>query len=216
ETRLPRRRVAPRNRRHDTRNQAKIPALPACPGCSRRRRVDGSRHCRRLTPPCTLRRAGPHRNSSNTIGTHMAQTAATMGKPPHGHRKGPGNDPAINAWHWIDGKWVDGNPALMNIWSHAIWMGAAVFDGGRAFEGVTPDLDLHCQRGVRSAELLGLRSPLRWEEIHELALEGVAKFPSGTPLYIRPFMWSEDGFIEPDPASTRIAISVVEAPLTQP
>ena len=55
-----------------------------------------------------------------------------MGKSPHGHRKGPGNSPEINAQHWIDGQWVTGNPALMNIWSHAIWMGAAVFDGARA------------------------------------------------------------------------------------
>jgi branched-chain amino acid aminotransferase len=145
----------------------------------------------------------------------MAEQSATMGKSPHGHRKGPGSR-EINAQHWIDGKWVDGNPALMNIWSHAIWMGAAVFDGARAFEGVTPDLDLHCQRGVRSASLLGLRSPMRWEEIQAIALEGVAKFPKGTALYIRPFLWSEDGFIEPEPDSTRIAISVVEAPIPQP
>ncbi len=26
-----------------------------------------------------------------------------MGKSAHGHRKGPGNSPEINAQHWIDG-----------------------------------------------------------------------------------------------------------------
>ncbi|MEX0810267.1 MAG: branched-chain amino acid aminotransferase [Dongiaceae bacterium] len=144
----------------------------------------------------------------------MAKEHGTMGKT--GGKTSDGAPRGINAQHWIDGKWVDGNPALMNIWSHAIWMGAAIFDGARAFEGVTPDLDLHCQRGVRSAELLGLRSPMSWQEIQAVALEGIAKFPKDAQLYIRPFMWSEDGFIEPDPDSTRIAISVVEAALTKP
>jgi branched-chain amino acid aminotransferase len=122
----------------------------------------------------------------------------------------------MNAWHYIDGKWVSGNPPLMTIWSHAIWMGAAIFDGARAFEGVAPDLDLHCQRAVRSAAALGLRSPMTAERIEAIAREGVAKFPAGAPLYIRPFMWSEDGWMAPYPESTRIAISVVETPLPEP
>jgi branched-chain amino acid aminotransferase len=104
----------------------------------------------------------------------------------------------------------------MGAWSHATWMGAAIFDGARAFEGVTPDLDLHCQRAIRSAEALGLRSPMSAGQIEEILREGITKFPKGTPLYLRPFMWSEDGFMAPDPATTKIAISVVEAPLPEP
>jgi branched-chain amino acid aminotransferase len=95
-------------------------------------------------------------------------------------------------------------------------MGSAVFDGARAFEGVAPDLDLHCQRTIRSATALGLSSPLTANEIEEILREGMARFPKGTPLYLRPFLWSEDGFMAPDPASTRIAISVVESPLPEP
>src|SRR6202008_2540908 len=100
----------------------------------------------------------------------------------------------MNAWHFIDGEWVPGDPLLLSAWSHATWMGCAVFDGARAFEGVTPDLDLHCQRAVRSATALGLASPLSAGEIEEIVREGVARFPAGTALYIRPFLWSEDGF----------------------
>lgn len=122
----------------------------------------------------------------------------------------------MKAWHYIDGRWVDGNPLLMAAWSHAIWMGAAVFDGARAFEGTAPDLDRHCARAIRSATALGLSSPLTAGEIEEIAREGIARFPNGTPLYIRPFLWSEDGFMAPEPESTRIAISVVEAPLPEP
>jgi branched-chain amino acid aminotransferase len=120
------------------------------------------------------------------------------------------------ALHYLDGKWLEGNPPLLGAWSHATWMGAAIFDGARAFEGVTPDLDLHCQRTIRSANSLGLRSPLSAGEIEEILREGIAKFPRGTPLYLRPFLWSEDGFMAPDPATTRIAISVVQSPLPEP
>lgn len=122
----------------------------------------------------------------------------------------------MKALHFIDSKWVEGNPLLLGAWSHATWMGSAVFDGARAFEGVTPDLDLHCQRTIRSAAALGLASPLTAKEIEEILRDGIARFPKGTPLYLRPFLWSEDGFMAPDPASTRIAISVVESPLPEP
>ena len=122
----------------------------------------------------------------------------------------------MNAWHYIDGKWVSGDPLLMSAWSHATWLGAAIFDGARAFDGVTPDLDLHCQRAIRSATALGLKSPLKAEEIEELLREGIAKFPKGTALYLRPFMWSTDGWMAPYPESTKIAISVVETPLPDP
>jgi branched-chain amino acid aminotransferase len=122
----------------------------------------------------------------------------------------------MNAWHYIDGNWVTDNPLIMRAWDHAIWMGCAVFDGARAFEGTTPDLDRHCARAVRSAEALGMKSPLSAGQIQEILLDGIGRFPNGTPLYLRPFLWSEEGFMAPDPASTRIVISVVESPLPPP
>jgi branched-chain amino acid aminotransferase len=122
----------------------------------------------------------------------------------------------MNGWHFMDGQWVAGNPLMMGAWDHATWMGGGVFDGARAFEGTTPDLDLHCRRAVRSAASLGLRSPLEAGAIEEIIREGIARFPKGTPLYIRPFMWSTDGFMAPDADSTRIVISVVESPLPEP
>lgn len=122
----------------------------------------------------------------------------------------------IEAWHFIDGRWVDGNPPILKAWDHATWMGAAIFDGARAFEGAMPDLSLHCQRTIRSAEALGLKSPLAAGEIEELLREGVSRFPNGTPLYLRPFLWSEDGWMDPFADSTRIVISVVNYPLPDP
>lgn len=124
--------------------------------------------------------------------------------------------PELNGVHYLDGKWVSGNPLLLGAWSHATWMGAAVFDGARAFEGVTPDLDRHCERTIRSAIALGLASPMPAGQIREILEEGIARFPKGTPLYLRPFLWSEDGWMAPDPATTRICVSVVESPLPEP
>ena len=48
------------------------------------------------------------------------------------------------------GKWTEGDPPLFTAMSHAVWLSSVVFDGARAFEGVTPDLDLHCARIINS------------------------------------------------------------------
>ncbi len=53
--------------------------------------------------------------------------------------------------HFIDGKWLEGNPPILGPMTHATWMASVVFAGGRAFDGVIPDLDLHCRRLVDSA-----------------------------------------------------------------
>jgi branched-chain amino acid aminotransferase len=122
----------------------------------------------------------------------------------------------MTAFHFIDGKWVEGNPLVMNVWDHAMWLGAAVFDGARSFEGVAPDLDRHCERAIRSATALGLRSPFPAGQIQEIIREGIAKFPKGTALYLRPFLWSTDGWMDPDPETTRIVVSVKEYPMPDP
>lgn len=118
--------------------------------------------------------------------------------------------------HFIEGRWVEGNPRLITAWSHGTWMGTIVFDGARAFEGVTPDLDRHCRRMVRSVEALGMKTEWSGPALAELALDGVARFPKGTPLYIRPMFWSEDGFLAPAPDTTQFVLSVVETPLPDP
>ncbi len=120
-------------------------------------------------------------------------------------------------WTWFDGQWHEGNPGLIGPRSHAFWQGSIVFDGARAFEGVTPDLDLHCARVNRSAAALDLEPTKTVEEIVALALEGVAKFPPKSELYIRPMYWAESSApwsaVALDPSSTRFCVSVYEAPM---
>ncbi len=55
-------------------------------------------------------------------------------------------------WTYLDGDWHEGNIPIMGPRTHAAWLGSSVFDGARAFEGVTPDLDRH----LRPSQRLGL------------------------------------------------------------
>lgn len=101
----------------------------------------------------------------------------------------------------------------MGPMSHGFWMASTVFDGARAFEGVAPDLDLHCQRLVRSAEVFGLAPPLSGEELLEIGEAGRKKFAPDAALYIRPMMWAEGGFVAADPETTRVCFTLHESPM---
>lgn len=59
-----------------------------------------------------------------------------------------------DTWTWVDGGWRKGNPPIMGPRTHAAWLGSSVFDGARFFEGVMPDITLHCQRVNDSARAL--------------------------------------------------------------
>jgi len=122
-------------------------------------------------------------------------------------------------WTWLDGEWHEGNPAIMGPRTHAAWLGSSVFDGARRFEGVMPDLDLHCARVNRSAEALGLKPTMSAGAIMELARQGAAKFDADAALYIRPMYWAEDGgfmAVAPDPETTRFCLCLYETPMPGP
>ncbi len=84
---------------------------------------------------------------------------------------------------YLDGEWFEGNKPIIGPRTHAFWLGSSVFDGARAFEGVTPDLDQHCARLNRSAKTMGLKPIMSDEAIFELAREGVKKFAKDAALY---------------------------------
>jgi branched-chain amino acid aminotransferase len=120
------------------------------------------------------------------------------------------------AWTWYQDKWHEGNPMIMGPMTHAPWLGSCVFDGARAFEGVAPDLDKHCQRIVRSAESFGLKVLKEAGEIEEITRAGIAKFPKDAQLYLRPMFWAADGFVDVDPETTQFSVSVYDSPLPEP
>ena len=119
---------------------------------------------------------------------------------------------------FLDGEWFEGNKPILGPRSHAFWLGSSVFDGARAFDGVTPDLDLHCARVNRSAKTMWLKPLMSVEAIMELTREGLKKFKPGAHLYIRPMYWAEHngpGSVPPDPETTRFLLTIYEAPLPE-
>ena len=104
--------------------------------------------------------------------------------------------------------------------THAFWLGSSVFDGARAFEGVTPDLDRHCARVNASARTLGLEPTVDVETMIGLTREGMKRFAPDAALYIRPMYWAEAGRLScrcrPIPASTRFLLTLYETPMPPP
>lgn len=122
-------------------------------------------------------------------------------------------------WTYWRGDWHQGDTRILGASSHATWLGSAVFDGARLFEGVTPDLDRHSERVNASAVALGLKPGFTGEEIAGLTMGGLKKFEPGTDVYIRPMYWAEDGdvgVIPPNPESTDFALCLEEMPMAAP
>jgi branched-chain amino acid aminotransferase len=119
-------------------------------------------------------------------------------------------------WTFFNGDWHDGNVPIMGPRSHGAWLGSTVFDGGRVFEGVTPDLDKHCARVNQSAANFGLKPVVDTETWLGLAREGIAKFGANAELYVRPMYWAENGSgggVLFDPETTNWCLCIYEAPM---
>jgi branched-chain amino acid aminotransferase len=122
-------------------------------------------------------------------------------------------------WTHFDGSWLEGNAPIMGSRTHAAWLCSVVFDGARAFEGVTPDLDLHCARVNDSAKKLYLQPCVEVATWIKLTREGIAKFDQNTALYIRPMYWAEkEGpWVQAhEPDSTQWCLVIYEAPMREP
>jgi branched-chain amino acid aminotransferase len=122
-------------------------------------------------------------------------------------------------WTFLDGRWQEGNPAIMGPRTHAAWQASSVFDGARIFDNVMPDMDKHAARVNQSAIKMGLKPLMQPDEIVALARQGAAKFKHGTAIYVKPMYWAEaDGMftIVPDPDSTRFCLCMFEAAMPEP
>ena len=91
------------------------------------------------------------------------------------------------------GRWHDGDVAVMRAADHGSWQGSSVFDGARAFEGVTPDLERHCARVNRSAEALMITPTVDPAEMVQIVREGLRGYAPDAAVYIRPMYWAIDG-----------------------
>ena len=122
-------------------------------------------------------------------------------------------------WTFFDGEWHEGNVPLWGVRTHAIWLGSSVFDGARAFEGVVPDVDLHCARVNASAKTMFLDPVVPVGQWLDLVQDGIGRFAPNTPLYIRPMYWAERAgpmSLPPDPESTRWCLALYDTPMRKP
>ena len=112
-------------------------------------------------------------------------------------------------WTFYEDDWHEGNIPILGVRDHAAWLCSSVFDGARTFEGVSPDLDLHCARVNASAETMHLKPLVSEETWMGLARDGSKWFDEDAALYIRPMYWAERSgslLVAPDPESTKLVL----------
>jgi len=89
-----------------------------------------------------------------------------------------------------EGNFHEGNPMIMGPLDQSFWFATMIFDGARAFDGVMPDIERHCERCLNSARVMGMEPKETAQDLVELAADMARKFPSDKQLYIRPTYWS--------------------------
>ena len=117
---------------------------------------------------------------------------------------------------FFDGNWHTGNFKIFGVEEKSSWLGMSTFDGARSFDGVEPDLDLHCKRSIRSAKVLGMNPDIQWEEIFDIVQDGLAKFTTKSQLYIRTEFWDLSSLRGIGLNGTGFAVILSEMPLTRP
>ena len=117
---------------------------------------------------------------------------------------------------YFNGSWHDGDKYILRAADHGAWLGSSVFDGARFFEGVTPDLLLHCERVNNSARAMMLDPVVSPEEMVGIIKEGLGSFEKSTSVYIRPMYWALDGsesLVLPKENSTAFSICLEQIPM---
>lgn len=121
---------------------------------------------------------------------------------------------------YVDGRWHDGDVAIMKAADHGTWLGSSVFDGARFANGLLPDLDLHCARVNASAAALMITPTVSVEEMVAIVREGLSAYAPDAAIYIRPMYWAlEGGFsavMPKEDGGTGFAICLEEIPMARP
>jgi len=120
---------------------------------------------------------------------------------------------------YFEGRWHDGDVAVMRAADHGSWLGSTVFDGARCVDGLTPDLAAHCARVNRSAEALMITPTVSTEEMVQIIRDGLGAYARDEAVYIRPMYWALEGDflgIVPKPGHTGFAVSLEVIPMADP
>jgi len=118
-----------------------------------------------------------------------------------------------NSIAWFNGEWSDGSKPIMSSMSQSYMHGSTIFDGARAYNNSIPDLHKHCERLINSSKIFGLSVPMSKNDLISLCIEGASFFENNAELYIRPSIFSEEGFLIPDAKSSKLVITIFRAPM---
>lgn len=121
---------------------------------------------------------------------------------------------------YFEGRWHDGDVAIMKAADHGTWLGSSVFDGARRVDGLVPDLDLHCARVNASAAALMINPTISVENMVEIVREGLTAYSPEAAVYIRPMYWALEGGLSAvmpkEDGGTGFAICLEEIPMAKP
>lgn len=121
---------------------------------------------------------------------------------------------------YFEGRWHDGDVAIMKAADHGTWLGSNVFDGARFANGLLPDLDRHCARVNASAEALMITPNVSVEDMVDIVRDGLTAYSPDAAVYIRPMYWAlEGGFsavMPKEDGGTGFAICLEEIPMADP
>lgn len=110
---------------------------------------------------------------------------------------------------YFNGQGAGNTPLFGGYVTTASGWGSSVPDGARSIGGLIPDLRLHLQRVVKSAERLGLQCPLTVDQMFALCREGIGKSPADAELYIRPLVFGTEGLLIPVEQKSAFALIAV-------
>ena len=119
----------------------------------------------------------------------------------------------MEAVFYYQGEWLEEQPKIAGPMNHTFWMSSVVFDGARAFNGLIPDIDMHCERLINSAHAMLLKPTMTADAVEALCREGAAMFAKEMELYIRPMFFAMEGFVSPEPDSTDFVLAIYESPM---
>ncbi|PQO24635.1 branched chain amino acid aminotransferase [Rhodobacteraceae bacterium WD3A24] len=120
---------------------------------------------------------------------------------------------------YFEGRWHEGDIAVMRGADHGAWLGTTVFDGARYVDGIAPDLDRHCARINASAEALMITPTVGTAEMERIIWDGLAAYPREAAVYIRPMYWALHGGplgVVPKSDATGFCVCLEEIPMAAP
>ena len=119
-------------------------------------------------------------------------------------------------WSYAKGAWHQGNIPIMGTLDDGAWLGHSTFDGARYFERVAPDLKLHCERSIRSAQLMDMEPKITAKKLEATIWEGINKFDIDSALYICIYFYLQENFFRNNDEATEFSIAICEAPMPEP